>query len=556
MTTKFQIAALVCSLSAVVSFAQSPSVTHVMPSAAMPGKTTEVSVFGSGLGGATELWTSFGAKGESVQVGSAKSDAGKAVFKLTLPASQPVGIGALRVVTSNGVSSLLPFMVDDLPTVTDNGTNKFVASAQPLTLPVAVDGSCDELARSFYRFIAKKGDRVSVEVVARRLGSALDPVARLFDARGRELGWSDDDPSVGRDSRFIAEIPVSGEYFIEVRDIEYRGGATFRYRLRVGHFPLVNFPFPFAAKAGSAGAFALVGKGLDAAKPIFLAAPKSALSDRVWLNAKSSRGSGTGFASLLVTGLNEITEIEPNDTNTLAQKITVPAAINGRFAKPHDRDWFEFTVAKGERLLFASRTRSLGSPCDAYMELFKADGTRLASTKPTAVEEAAITNTFTEAGTYRLMVEEVNRLGGPELAYRIEIAPQPAFSLSVDTDKVEAPAGGSFTVKVACERRSFDGPITLACQGIEGATVEDNVIAEKKNEAQVKIKLPSTEQPGRVLPLRLTGRAKVGETEQAAPVSTMPALRKVFTDAIFAPLHVPPELDGLIAIGVKPTEAK
>ncbi len=555
MTAKSSIAALVFALAAAVSFAQSPSATHATPSAAVPGRTTEVTVFGSGLSAATELWTSFGAKAEAVPAAE-KSDANKAVFKLTLPSSQPVGIGALRVVTTNGVSGLLPFMVDDLPTVADASTNKSVANAQPLTLPVAVDGVCEELARNFYRFAAKKGDRVSVEVVARRLGSALDPVARLFDARGRELGWSDDDPSVGRDSRFIAEIPVSGEYFIEVRDIEYRGGAAYRFRLRVGHFPLVNFPFPFAARAGSAGAFVLAGKGLDAVKPLYLTAPKSAFADRVWLNAKSPRGTGTGFASLLVTAFNEITEIEPNDTNTLAQKINLPAAVNGRFAKPHDRDWFEFTVAKGERLLFASRTRSLGSPCDAYMELFKSDGTRLASTKPTAVEEAAITNTFTEAGTYRLMVEEVNRLGGPELAYRIEIAPQPAFTLSVDTDKADVPAGGSFTLKVACERRNFDGPITLTCEGLVGATLQENVVAEKKTEAQVKIKLPSSTQPGRVLMLRLTGRAKVGDTEQAVPVSTMPALRKVFTDAIYAPLYVPPELDGLIAIGVKPAEAK
>ena len=31
----------------------------------------------------------------------------------------------------------------------------------------------------------------------------------------------------------------------------YRGGASLRYRLRLGDFPLANVPFPLAAKAAS-----------------------------------------------------------------------------------------------------------------------------------------------------------------------------------------------------------------------------------------------------------------------------------------------------------------
>ena len=535
-------------------FAQSPSVSSASPAAAAPGRATEITFAGANLAGATALWTSFGAKAELVPpAGTNAPDASKVTFRLTLPATQPVGIGAVRVATTNGVSGLVPFLVDDLPSIADNGTNKAVTNAQALTLPVAVDGACEELSYDFFKFTAKKGDRIAVDCVARRLGSALDPVVRVFDAKGRELAWSDDDPSAGRDSRALFEIPAAGAYFIEVRDIEYRGGAAFRYRLRVGSFPLVEFPFPFAAKAGDAGSFSLVGKGLETAKPLALLAPKSAFAGRVPVNAKLPRGAATGFGGVLVTGFNEVNEVEPNDTNTLAQKLALPCAVNGRFARPRDRDWFEFTVAKGERLLIASRTRTLGSPCDCYMELFKPDGTRLAATRPTAVEEAAITNTFTEAGTYRLRVEEVNRLGGTNLAYRIELAPAPAFALSVDTDKFEAAAGGSFSLKVDCARAGHDGPVKLAfAEPSPGFTIENDIIAAKATNTTMKVTLPAGLAPGRLVHLRLRGAAKVGEREESAAVGTMPALRKVFADTVHSTLMIPPELDGLIAVGVKP----
>jgi hypothetical protein len=539
---------------AAVMQAQSPTLTVSSPSAAAPGRATDITFAGSGFAGATAIWTSFASTSARVApLGTNAADASKVTFRLTVPAAQPVGIGALRVVTSNGVSPLLPFMVDDLPTIADNGTNKAVTNAQAIVLPVAVDGVCEELSYDFYKFTAKKGDRVSVDCVARRLGSALDPVVRVFDAKGRELAWSDDDPSVGRDSRAMFEIPAAGAYFIEVRDIEYRGGPTFRYRLRVGAFPLVSFPFPFAAKAGSAGFFTLAGQGLEGAKPQPVAAPALSDAGRVWVNAKLPRGQGTGFGGVLVSDFTDVAETEPNDTNRLAQSLALPCAVNGRFAKPRDRDWFEFTVAKGESLLIASRTRTLGAPCDCYMELFDQAGTRLAATRPTAVEEAAITNTFAEAGTYRLMVEEVNRLGGPGLAYRIEFSTPPPFALSADVDKADAPAGGSFALKVDCARRGFDGPVTLGfSKPMPGFAMESNSIPAKATNATVRVRVPEGLPVGSLVNLRLTGSARAGDRDWTEPVSTLPALRKVFADTVHSTLMIPPELDGLFAVGVLP----
>ena len=164
----------------------------------------------------------------------------------------PVGIGAVRLSTASGVSSLQLFMIDDLPTDLDAGKNTAnvtLAAAQPLRAGVAVDGNCEPLAARYFRLSGKKGERVSIEIVAQRLGSKLDPIVRLLDSTGRELAFCDDTPGLGSDCRFGYTFPADGECLIELRDANYDGGADYRYRLRVGDFPLATNLFPLGARA-------------------------------------------------------------------------------------------------------------------------------------------------------------------------------------------------------------------------------------------------------------------------------------------------------------------
>ena len=106
-----------------------------------PGKTTTVAFLGENLNGAEELWTSFPAK--VARVSSDKTNdpvSGKVTFQLSVPKDAPLGIGAVQLTTTNGASDLFLFMIDDLPNVTKSGTNKTIASAQELKLPLAHHG--------------------------------------------------------------------------------------------------------------------------------------------------------------------------------------------------------------------------------------------------------------------------------------------------------------------------------------------------------------------------------------------------------------------------------
>ena len=56
--------------------------------------------------------------------------------------------------------------------------------------PCAIDSSTQADQRSYYRFRAKAGQRLSFEVLGQRLGSQLAPVLRILNDGGKEVAAS------------------------------------------------------------------------------------------------------------------------------------------------------------------------------------------------------------------------------------------------------------------------------------------------------------------------------------------------------------------------------
>jgi len=327
--------------------------------------------------------------------------------------------------------------------------------------------------------------------------------------------------------------------------------------------------FPPVAQGGTEAKFKVLGPAVHGVKPVPVRVPENGL--RIPAAVKYPGGEGSGFVSVFGSPLPTFVETEPNDSTNTANSVTIPIAINGRFEKDRDRDFFQFEARKDQRLAIRGRTRSLGSPCDLFLQLQKADGSKLAEANVTGANEGALTNTFAAAGTYRLLVEELTRRGGPDLAYCVTIEEsQPGFALSVETERVEAAPGESFEIKVDAARHDFDGPIKLTVEGagdgfthlltgygafpaikltVEGAGFAlDNNVLSKGSNAPVKVRVPERFEPGRVTHLKIVGRAEIGGHEYVSTASTMPALRKLFPLTRYPPL----ELDGLIGLGIKP----
>ena len=146
----------------------------------------------------------------------------------------------ISLTATGNVLNPVPVVVTNLPVVVEpDGDNNTFASAIPVMLPGAISGRMEiESDIDCYAFDAKKDQQISVEVLARRNGSALDPIVRILNDKGVQLVENDDMRQWGRrtiqDSKIENwKVPADGRYTIEIRDVHLRGGAEFVYGLEV-----------------------------------------------------------------------------------------------------------------------------------------------------------------------------------------------------------------------------------------------------------------------------------------------------------------------------------
>jgi hypothetical protein len=105
--------------------------------------------------------------------------------------------------------------------------------------------------QDYYRFTAKAGERLVLEVEARRAGSAIDPVIRVLDATGRELASNNDAVRLGVDARVEVGFSQAGEYYAVVHDARFRDQEQNFYHLI--ERTAMRRMFPLGGSAGAGG---------------------------------------------------------------------------------------------------------------------------------------------------------------------------------------------------------------------------------------------------------------------------------------------------------------
>lgn len=527
-----------------------PAVSAVVPAAVTPGKTVELTLQGTKLDDPLTLWASFPGKLELVPPKEPKPGQTTRTVKVTLEANVPVGIGGLILATPDGATDPILVMVDDLPSVADDGKNQAPAQAQLLALPVAVDGVSDGSRFDYYKFAGQAGQRVAVEVFAARLGQDFDPVIRLLDASGKELAVADDDAAAGADCRLGLTLPAAGEFMIEVRDNQFRGGG--RYRLRVGDFPLAATAFPLGVQAGTTAKVGAAGIAVEGVAAQDVAVPADRAGEQLSVGVKYTGGAASAIATIVASRGPEAVEAEPNNEIAQANKVEAPGAVSGRYDTAKDRDCFQFEAKAGQRFAFRAYSRSLGSPAIVKMYLQKADGAAVAESAVSDADEETLVVAIPADGSYRLVTQDLLKRGGPDFTYRIAIESPAPFSLALKPDKATkaryalAP-NGAMAIDVPVARSGYDGPITLSVEGPGGVyQVFNHVIPEKQAATRMIVLPPAGLAPGQVAVVRVRGTATVNGQPFTAVTSTID-LARLNRPALTQP---PSWIDGLIPTAV------
>ncbi|HLY60357.1 MAG TPA: PPC domain-containing protein [Terriglobia bacterium] len=148
-----------------------PYITNVFPLGVQAGKEVTVAVKGVNLGGLKET-----------KVDPPKSADGWATMPLEIKTGGGVALNKVKLAVGND------------PEFLEQEPNSTPAEAQTISLPVTINGLIDGGAKAggapdedFFRFHARRGEQTTIEVAAARLGSHLDSLIEVLDAKGNPI---------------------------------------------------------------------------------------------------------------------------------------------------------------------------------------------------------------------------------------------------------------------------------------------------------------------------------------------------------------------------------
>ena len=96
-----------------------------------------------------------------------------------MPSPTAIGLHTIRVATKHGVSNLRPFVVDEVNGIAEVETNRTKDTAQAVEAPCSISGRTDPEASDYFKVKVAAGQKLTFEVLARRIGSPLDPIVYL-----------------------------------------------------------------------------------------------------------------------------------------------------------------------------------------------------------------------------------------------------------------------------------------------------------------------------------------------------------------------------------------
>jgi len=516
--------------------AAAPVLRDLQPRGAERGKAITLTLTGTSLAEGASVISTLPAAFAPLGLREGRMAGNELSFLVEVKPDAPVGLYPIRIRTPEGLSNVLLFSVGAFPELSEQESeeraqdysNDTPENAQTIPTPVIVNGSLRGSDQDFYRLRAKPGERLVVEVEARRSGSAVDPLIRVFDSKRKELAWNDDAPGLGVDARLDVTFPSEGEYYVAVHDSKFSAQAQNFYRLKVGSYAYADGIFPLGWTRSGTVEVELFGGNL--AGPVKVTPKLTTVDQKAGFTMISVPGvPGSLPFPFAVSDLPET--LEPaNETVTAIPPATV---VNGRISKPGEVDRYKFPVAPGEHWMVELEKASLGtSRLYGVLTIYDSDGKKLASAGDVPPDpELSFLVSFDEGnadpylafkappGVREIVVsvEDLLQRGGPEFGYRLVARQQaPDFSLSLVTPFVNVPMQGTVAVVVNADRRGLIRPIRLSIPDLpddlvaEGGHIPGEVGGQTRSRSSRQGVLTITPKPGaqpRTLQLAVVGEA-------------------------------------------------
>ncbi len=469
-------------------------------------------------------------------------------LEVTIAPDAAPGAREIRLVTPRGVSNPMAFHVGQFPETARKpmktsdfqvlGKEELAQRKRPeeevevrVSVPCTVNGQIASGEVNYYRFEARKGQRLVFSTQARQLVPYIadavpgwfQPVLTLYDADGNEVAYNDD-YRFKPDPTLYYEVPQDGEYVFTITDAIFRGREDFVYRVTVGEVPFVTSIFPLGGKAGAPATFEMKGWNLDATEPV-LPLPDAAPGVHC-VAVRTKDGFVSNCVPFALDTLPECFEKEGNDGQANAQKVKTPIVVNGRVDRTDDWDVFEIDGREGQTVVAEVFARRLDSPLDSVLRITNDKGELLALNDDHDSPACGLNTHHADSylmlelpadGKYYVHLADAARSGGEAYGYRLRISqPRPDFALRVVPSNMVFRGKSTAAVSVyAIRKDGFTGTITLGLKDPPKGFVAKPVSLSKNQTVvrfSVKSELRATNEP---VTLVIEGRAKIGDEEIA-----------------------------------------
>jgi len=505
------------------------------------------------------------------------------LIEVTVDADARPGHRELRIRTRGGLTNPVVFQVGQFPEVREvepNGRKgstdpammpisrmprvRRLLETEPLDLPVLLNGQIMPGDVDRFAFRAKQGQRLVIEVSARRLIPYLadavpgwfQATVALYDALGREVAFADD-YRFSPDPVLFYKVPKDGQYELEIRDAIYRGREDFVYRIALGEQPFVTRAFPLGGRAGAEAVASIGGWNLTGKRLALDTAPGGP-----WIRWASCRSGQlvSNAVPYAVDTLPECAERESNNTRKDAQPIDMPRIVNGRIAEPGDVDVFRIEGDAGDRIVAEVLARRLNSPLDSLLRLVDASGKviqwnddHVLTDKHLYVDrlglithhaDSYLTAELPAKGTYYVRLSDAQHHGSDAHAYRLRIsAPRPDFALRVTPASLYTRPGGTVPICVhAIRTDGFDGEIELKVKRPVGFTLTGGRIPAGRNHMRMTL-TAARRSPGQPVVLEMEGVARIGGATVRRPARPADNVMQAFLYR-----HLVPAREMLVAV--------
>jgi hypothetical protein len=352
----------------------------------------------------------------------------------TIAPDAPLGEHQFRLRTAGGISEMKLFLVGQFPCVDEVEPNNKFDQAQKVEANTTIHGISTLEDEDYFVCHLKKGQRLTAEVEAIRLGQAMfDAYVAILDPQRFELSANDDTPLLRTDCFASIIAPADGEYRVVVREAAYEGSETCRYRLHISQAPRPSAIYPTGAKPGESVEFTFIS---DPSGPIKQTITLPAAGPNPFpLFAQADGLSAPSPNWIALSPIDYSNEVEPNSSAKESTPLpAIPCAAHGVIGENGDADWFRFSAKKNDNLVIKARALGLRSPLDSVMSIRDSNGKNLTTNDDQGGLDSSITWACPADGDYFVRIQDKLRKGQADFTYRIEITHRlPSISAALPT---------------------------------------------------------------------------------------------------------------------------